>query len=68
MSTQIPVTPPVDGTLTATPHVVAVVVTAITTFITTKLHLDAVTTAWVAGGASTLLTSAVHWIQAKLAE
>jgi hypothetical protein len=68
MSTQIPIPAPADGTLTATPHVVAVVVAAVTTFITTKLHLDTATTAWVAGGTATALTTLVHWLQAKLAE
>lgn len=67
MSTSIPVKP-ADGTLSATPHVVSLAVGALTAFLTTKLHLDAATTAYVAGGAATVLTTLVHWGQAKLAE
>ncbi len=67
MSTPFPVKP-TDPTLSATPHVVAVVVGVITAFISGKLGLDSATTAWVAGGLGTVLTTLVHWLQAKLAE
>jgi hypothetical protein len=66
MNTPIPVSK--DPTLTATPHIVAVIVGGICGFLSTKVGLPADYVALISVGATTVLTSAVHFIMAKLAE
>jgi len=60
--------PATDGTLKAVPHIVAVITGAITGFLTLHIGLPADYSSYVGIGVATVLTTAVHWIQAKLAE
>lgn len=63
-----PLPPSTDGTLTPVPHVVAVATGLFTGWATTKLGLPTQYASYAAILVATLLTSAVHFLQAKLDE
>jgi len=66
---QPPALPPSsDGTLNATPHIVAVLTGLVTGFLTLHVGLPADYAPYAAAAVASVLTSAVHWFQAKLAE
>jgi hypothetical protein len=67
MNTPIPVKA-TDGTLNATPHIVAVLVGGIVGFLSTKLPFLGEYSVPISIGLTTVLTTAVHFVQAKLAE
>jgi hypothetical protein len=56
-----------DSTLTATPHVVAVVVGAIAGFLTTKVGLPAEYVSLASIGLTAAFTTGIHFVLAKLA-
>jgi small basic protein len=60
--------PSTDGTLKPAPHIVAVLVGGILGFLTTKVGIPTEYVTYISVGVTTLLTTAVHFIQAKLAE
>lgn len=61
--------PPVtDGTLTITPHAVAVAAGLITGWMTTKIGLSPAHATYASIVIATLITTAVHFIQAKIDE
>lgn len=67
--TQIPVGATTkDGTLTPTPHIVAVLVGGVLGFLSTKLPFLGAYSVPISIGLTTVLTTAVHFVQAKLAE
>jgi len=57
-----------DPTLNATPHIVAVVVGALAGFLSTKVGVPLEYVSIISIGVTTVATSFVHWVQAKLAQ
>lgn len=60
--------PSTDGTLTVTPHVVAVIAGAFVGWLSMQLHLPAAWAPYVTLGLTTLMTTGVHFVQAKIDE
>jgi hypothetical protein len=57
-----------DTTLTATPHIVAVVAGGLSGFLSTKIGLPADYVSLISVGVTTVMTSFVHWLLAKLSQ
>jgi hypothetical protein len=68
MNSPTPIPAAKDSTLTATPHVVAVVVGVICGFLSTKIGIPAQYVAIASVGLTGLLTTGVHFVMAKLSE
>ena len=68
-STQIPVNPTsTDTTLTPTPHIISVVVGGILGFLTTKVGVPAEVVPYVTVAVTSVVTTAVHFLLAKITE
>lgn len=61
-----PVPPPIDGTLTITPHVISVAAGAFCTWLVTVLHLPPGLEPYAVCLVGPLIASGVHFLQAKI--